>query len=180
MDLSTPGFPVLHCLPEFAKTHVHWVSDSIQPSQPLSSPSPVFFPSIRVFSSESLLPDQVAKVLEFQLQHQSFQWIFRVDFLYEGLVGSPCCPRNSRGEIDRDPQMSCWQQWTFTTVFCVFFFKSHPKTELGPMRCVTFAFMSIDDKTGLQRQGQLEKHVPCLWEPRGLQSENHWSFLLKL
>ena len=64
--------------------------------------------------------------------------------------------------------------------FVFFFFKSHPKTELGPMRCVTFAFMSIDDKTGLQRQGQLEKHVPCLWEPRGLQSENHWSFLLKL
>ena len=82
-------------------------------------------------------------------------------------------------EIDRGPQMSWWQQWTFTTIF-FFFFKSHPKTELGPMRCVTFAFMSIDDKTGLQRQGQLEKHVPCLQEPRGLQSKNHWSFLLKL
>ena len=40
MNCSTPGFPVLHCLPEFAQTHVHWVSDAIQPSRPLSSPSP--------------------------------------------------------------------------------------------------------------------------------------------
>ena len=40
MDCSTPGFPVLHHLPEFAQTHVHWVSDTIQPSHPLPSPSP--------------------------------------------------------------------------------------------------------------------------------------------
>ena len=40
MDCSTPGFPVLHCLLEFAQTHVHWVSDAIQPSRPLSPPSP--------------------------------------------------------------------------------------------------------------------------------------------
>ena len=42
MDCSTPGFPVLHYLPEFAQTHVHWVCDAIQPSHPLSSPSPAF------------------------------------------------------------------------------------------------------------------------------------------
>ena len=40
MDCRTPGFPVLHCLPEIAQTHVHWVGDAIQPSHPLSSPSP--------------------------------------------------------------------------------------------------------------------------------------------
>ena len=50
MNLSTPGLPVHHQLPEFTQTHVHWVSDAIQPPHPLSSPSP---PSIRVFSSES-------------------------------------------------------------------------------------------------------------------------------
>ena len=50
MDCSTPDFPVLHHLPEFAQAHVHWVSDPIQPSHPLSSPS--IFPSIRVFSNE--------------------------------------------------------------------------------------------------------------------------------
>ena len=57
MDRSTPGFPVLHSLPGFAQTHVHCIGDAIQPSHPLSSPSPLpsIFPSIRVFSSESVL-----------------------------------------------------------------------------------------------------------------------------
>ena len=57
MDCSTPGFPVLHYLPELAQTHVHRVSDAIQPSHPLSSPFllPSIFPSIRVFSNESVL-----------------------------------------------------------------------------------------------------------------------------
>ena len=57
MDSSTPGLPVHHQLPELAQTHVHQVSDAIQPSNPLSSPSPpaLNLPSIRVFSSESAL-----------------------------------------------------------------------------------------------------------------------------
>ena len=57
MDSSTPGFPVLHCLQEFAQTHVPWVSDTIQSSCSLSPPSPLvlIFPSIRVFSNESAL-----------------------------------------------------------------------------------------------------------------------------
>ena len=83
MDRSTPGFPVHHQFPELAQTHVHRVSDSIQPSHPLSSPSPAFNLSQHqglfqwVSSSH-----QVTKVLEFQLQHQSFQWIsFRMDWL---------------------------------------------------------------------------------------------------
>ena len=57
MNGSMTGLPVLHYLPEFAQTHVHWVSDANQPSQPLSSPFllPSIFPSIRVFSNESVL-----------------------------------------------------------------------------------------------------------------------------
>ena len=57
MNRSTPGLPVHHQLPELAQTHVHWVGDAIQPSHPLLSPSllPSIFPSIRVFSSESVL-----------------------------------------------------------------------------------------------------------------------------
>ena len=57
MDCSTPGFPVLHHLPELAQTHVHWVGDAIQPSCPLLSPLllPPILPSIRVFSSELAL-----------------------------------------------------------------------------------------------------------------------------
>ena len=68
---------------EFTQTHVHWVSDAIQPSHPLSSPSP---PAPNPSQHQSLFQwvsssHQVTKVLEFQLQHQSFQWIFRIDFL---------------------------------------------------------------------------------------------------
>ena len=83
MDCSMPGLPVHHQLPELARTHVHWVSDAIQPSHPLSSPSPpAFNPSQHqgLFQWVSSL-HQVAKVLEFQLQYQSFQWIFRTEFL---------------------------------------------------------------------------------------------------
>ena len=98
MDCSMPGLPVHHQLPEVIQTHVHWVRDAIQPSHPLSSPSPLAFnlshhQGLFQWVSSS---HQVAKVLESQLQHQSFQWIFRIDFLYDGLVGSPCCPRDSQ------------------------------------------------------------------------------------
>jgi len=57
IDCSTPGFPVIHYLPEFAQTHVHWISNAIQPSHHLSPPSPLTFnlPSIRIFSNESPL-----------------------------------------------------------------------------------------------------------------------------
>ena len=90
-------FPVLHQLPEFVQTHVHWVGDASQPSHPVSSLSPPAFNLSQhqgLFQSVSCL-HQVAKVLEFQLQHQLFQWIFRVDFLSYWLVWSPCCSRES-------------------------------------------------------------------------------------
>ena len=69
MNHSTPGLPVHHQLPEFTQTHVHWVSDAIQPSHPLSSPSP---PSPNPSQHQSLFQwvnssHEVAKVLEFQL-----------------------------------------------------------------------------------------------------------------
>jgi len=83
MDCSIPGFPVLHQLPELAQTHVHWVGDAAQPSHPLSSHPLLLlqcFLASGFFQWVSSLY-QVAKVLEFQLQHQSFQWILRVDFL---------------------------------------------------------------------------------------------------
>ena len=76
MNRSTPGLSVHHQLLEFTQTHVHQVGDAIQPSHPLSSLLllPSIFPSIRVFSNESALHIRWAKVLEFQLQHQSLQW----------------------------------------------------------------------------------------------------------
>ena len=75
MDCSTPGLPVYHQLLEFTQTHVHQVSDAIQPSHPLSSPSPPVFNLSQHQGLFKLVSFkyQVAKVLEFQLQHQSFQ-----------------------------------------------------------------------------------------------------------
>ena len=97
MDYSTPGFPVHHQLLELTQTHVHRVSDAIQPSHPLSSPSP---PPFNLSQHQSLFQwvsssHQMAKVLELQLQHQSFQWIFRTGFLEDWLVGSPCLSNGS-------------------------------------------------------------------------------------
>ena len=86
MNHSMPGLPVHHQLLEFTQTHVHWVA--VQPSHPLSSPSP---PAFNLSQHQGLFKwvsssHQVAKVLEFQLQHQSFQWTlrlisFRMDWL---------------------------------------------------------------------------------------------------
>ena len=98
MDCSMPGFPVHQQLPELAQTHVHQVDDDIQSFHPLSSPSP---PAFHLSHQHGLFQwvsssHRVAKVLEFQLQHQSFQWFFRTDFLYDWLVWSPYCPRDSQ------------------------------------------------------------------------------------
>ena len=75
MDCSTPGFPVHHQLLELTQTHVHRVGDAIQPSHPLLSPSP---PAFNLSQHQGLFQGvssshQVAKLLELQLQHQSFQ-----------------------------------------------------------------------------------------------------------
>ena len=83
MDCSMPGLPVHQQLPEFTQTHVHWVSDAIQPSHPLLAPSPSAF---NLSQHQSLFQwvsslHQVAKLLEFQLQHQSFQWTPKTDLL---------------------------------------------------------------------------------------------------
>ena len=83
MNHSAPGLPVHHQLPEFTQTHVHWVGDAIQPSHPLSSPSP---PTFNLSQHQCLFKwvcssHQVARVLEFQIQHQSFQWTPRTALL---------------------------------------------------------------------------------------------------
>ena len=88
IDCSTPGFPVFHHLPEFSQTHLHWVSDVIQPFHPLS---PTSLPALNLSQHQGLFQwvgslHQVAKVLELQLQHQSCQWIFWVDFPKIGLI----------------------------------------------------------------------------------------------
>ena len=89
MNCSTPGFPVLHYLPEFAQTHVHWVSDAIQPSNLLSPPYPPAFnfSSIRVFSSESALHIRWPKYWSFNFSISpsiEYSWLisFRIDWFH--------------------------------------------------------------------------------------------------
>ena len=79
MNHSTLALPVYHQLPESTQTHVHRVSDAIQPSRPLSSPSPL---ALNLSQHQGLFQwvspsHKVAKVLEFQLQLQPYQWIFK-------------------------------------------------------------------------------------------------------
>ena len=77
---------------------------------------PSIFSSIRVFFKWVSSWLQVAKVLEFQLQHQSFQWIFRTDLLQNGLVESPCSPRDSQ-ESSPTPQFKSINSLTFSFLY---------------------------------------------------------------
>ena len=102
-----------HYLLEFSQTHVYWAGDAIQPSHPLSLPSP---PALNLSQHQGLFQwvislHQVAKSLELQLQHQSFQWIFRVDFLWDWLVWSPCI----QGTLNSLLQHHNWKASIFST-----------------------------------------------------------------
>ena len=90
MNCNTPGLPVCHQHPEPTQTHVYWAGDVIQPSHPLSSPS---LPALNLSQHQGLFKwvssfHQVAKILEFQLKHQPFQWTPKTDLLLDGPVGS--------------------------------------------------------------------------------------------
>ena len=92
MDCNMPGFPGLHYFWGFAQSHICWIGNGIQPSYPWLPPLP---PALNPSQHQGLFQwvnslHQVAKVSEFQLQHQSFQWTPRTDLLQDGLVGSPC------------------------------------------------------------------------------------------
>ena len=118
MNRSTPGHPVHHLLLKFTRSHVLWVGDAIQPSHPLSSPSP---PALNLSQHQGLFQwvsslHQVAKVLEFQLQYQSFQWTPRTDILQDGLVGSPCSPRDSQ-ESSPTPQSKSINSSAFSFLY---------------------------------------------------------------
>ena len=134
MDCSMPGLPVHHQLLEFTQTHVHWVGDAMQPSYPLPSPSP---PAFNLSQHQGLFKwvsslHQVAKVLEFQLQHQSFQWTPRTDFLQDGLVGSPCSPRDSQ-ESSLTPQFKSINSILWHSAFFIVQI-SHPYTHTSSDR----------------------------------------------
>ena len=104
--------------PEFTQTHVHWVGDATQPSHSLLSPSP---PASNPSQHQNLFQwvnssHEVAKVLEFQLQHQSFQITPRTDLLQNGPVGSPCSPRDSQ-ESSPTPQFKSINSSAFSFLY---------------------------------------------------------------
>ena len=102
MDCSTPGFPVHHQLPELAETHVHRVSDAIQPSHTLLSPSPSIILSIKVFSKESVLHIRWPKCWSFSFSISPSLNI--QDWFPLGLTGwIPCSLRDSQ-ESSPTPQ----------------------------------------------------------------------------
>ena len=98
MNRSTPDHPVDHQLPEFTQTHVNQVSDAIQPSHPLSSPSPPapIPPSIRVFSSESTLHMRWPKYWSFSALASFLPKKSQAELLQNGLAGSPCGPGDAQ------------------------------------------------------------------------------------
>ena len=118
MDCSMPGFPVPHHLPEFAQVHVRFISNTVQPSHPLmhSSPSAVNVSQHQGLIQWVICSHQITKILELQLQRQSFQWIFRVDLPLDWLVGSPCCPRDFQ-ESSSAPQF----EGINSVVFCLLY-----------------------------------------------------------
>ena len=94
MDGSAPGFPVLHCLPELAQTHVHWVSDAIQPEMVgWDSSVTIFFASIRVFPSETVLHIKWPKYWSFSISPSNEYSVlisFRIDwFVLLAVQGTP-------------------------------------------------------------------------------------------
>ena len=135
MDCSTSGFPVPHYFPEFAQTYVHCVNDAIQPSHPLlptfpPAPSPSQHQGLFQWVNSS---HEVAKVLEFHFQHQSFQWIFRVDFFYDWMIWSPCYPRDCQ-------ESSPTPQFKSINIQCSAFFMvqlSHPYMTTGKTIALT-------------------------------------------
>ena len=126
--LQHSGFPVHQQLLELTQTHVHQVGDAIQSFHPLSSPSPS--PSLFNLSQHQGLfqrvssSHQVAKVLKFQVQHQSFQWTFRTDFLQDSLVWSTCSPRDSQ-ESSPTPQFKSMISSALSFIYCPTFISIH-------------------------------------------------------
>ena len=120
-DFSKPRLYIwkfsVHIL-KFAQTHVHLVGDAIQPSHSLS---PSYPPALYLSQHQGLFQwisssHQVAKVLALQLQHQFFQWMFRVDFLYSWLVWSPCSSRDSQ-ESSPAPQFKSFNSLVLSLLY---------------------------------------------------------------
>ena len=173
MNCSTPGFPVHHQLLEPTQTRVHWLGVAFQPSHPLSCPSP---PTINLSQNQSHFQwvsssYQVAKVLKFQLQHQSFQWTPRTDFLQDGLIGSPCIQWTLKSLLQHHSSKA-------SILRCSAFFivqLSHPYMTTGKTIALTrrtfigtpvsmYIIKKEWDNKGWKECGEKRTHLHCWWE----------------
>ena len=148
MDCHTPGFPVFYYLPQFAQTHLDWVSYAIQQSHPLWPNSPltsILSQHQSIFQWVDSLY-QVTKVSDLQLWHQSFQRIFRVDFLEDWLVWFPCCSRGSQ-ESFPVPQLKSINTWS-SALFMV---------------QLSYPYMTTGKTIALDRQTFVNKVMPLLF-----------------
>ena len=179
-ECSMPGFPVPHHLPQFVQTCVHWVNDAIQPSHPLSSPSrPAFSLSQHQGLSQWIGSlHQVTKELE--LQHQFFQWIFRIDFLQDWPVWS-CCPRDSE-ESSPAPQFESISSLALS-LLCTSLVAQSVKS-LPAMKDTQVQYLDGEDP--LEKEMATHSSIPAWripWteEPGGLQRVKHdWVTSLSL
>ena len=180
VNRSTPGLPLHHHLPEFTQTQVHRVSDAIQPSHLRSSPFP---PAPNPSQHQSLFQwvsslHEVARVLEFQLQRHSFQRTPRADLLYNGLVGSPCSPRDSQ-ESSPTPQsksinssaLSFFHSPTFTSIHAGKTIVLTRWTFVGKVMSLIFNMLSRLVITFLPRSkclliSWLQSPSAVIWEPK--------------
>ena len=116
MDCSISVLSVLHHLPKFARVHVHCMTDAIQPSPlMLFSPSALSLSQHQGLLQWVICSHQMTKILELQLQHLSFPWIFRVDLPHNWLVWSPCCPRDFQESSAHSSKASfiLVEEWSF-------------------------------------------------------------------
>ena len=168
VDCILPRLPGASVSPGVAQTHVHWCGDAIQPSNPQSFPSPSAF---NLSQHQGLFQwvgssHQVVSVLELQLQHQSFQGQFRVDFLYDGLVSSPCGPRDSQESSPapqfRDIKFFGWEPQLFSC------------QEINSVRNLKKLGKVNLPQAGLQRKTQPDQHLSyslvSAWEENLLKS----------
>ena len=178
MDRSMPGFPILHQLLDFAQTHVHWVGDDSQPSHPLLPPSS---PDLNISQHQGLFQwvgslHQVTKILELQLQHQPFQWIFRVDFLqvyspsFKFLLQKVCSPSFLQSSLmhGHSPiflslcEFMEWYYWQVIQIVLLTEFGARTKTQetnKNP-QSVEFATIRIIKIPQLERSIVQTKHIP--------------------
>ena len=160
---STPGFQVLHYLPEFAKTRVHWVSDAIQLSHCLLPPPPFNLSQHQGLFWQVGSSHQVAKVLELQLQHQSFQWIFRVDFFYDWLAWFLCSPSDSQ-ESSEAPQFESINSLPLSHPYramalTVPIVTSAPRKGLAQSKYPINIYWMSDCRVKFWRRGRVWKHI---------------------